>query len=560
MKKIVYSALFIFIFIVTAIYFSPPPVLALNPNHDCSFCHSLHNAPGQTLTNYASSETLCLSCHGAAGSSSLKAEIHKNKDGSSYGTFTVTCVVCHNPHDNLANWKGGTNIKLVGRDIDGNDIAQIATPNSGTRYVTFESRGTDAGEPSLHSFADNDEDGDGYYDGACETCHTLAANHRNNSSGDHSHYTGTNCITCHPHDGYFQGSGGGCLGCHSGTQGPRRAIAGEFSLTSHHVAGGTVTEDDCGVCHNEAHVGTDHMNGVVDLLDPDTGTALTGFTQFTRNTSSDTLESWVVDVQNNFCLKCHDGDGATATNISGNPLRPFSSGARDVPNSFAQFDSTNTFHHAIRGIGNNPYCVPSSSNGNNITMVAPWNQDATHDQISCFDCHGLSGHGGNNQRMLRVAIDFDTMEATASAASLPAGMGATVEDFCTTCHKASVYVSSSDSEAAGSIFEYHGASQSQHGSGGGNELGCMGCHGGVVDFGPPAPNNGAARGNIHGGNFVWPSGTFSAGVNTEHFMLGGWIGGWDTGFDRKGNPIGYCGGGDCNHTGSATKSGQSYTR
>ena len=63
--------------------------------------------------------------------------------------------------------------------------------------------------------------------------------------------------------------------------------------------------------------------------------------------------------------------------------------------------------------GTNPYCVPSGTNGNVVTMQPPWNQDATHDQITCFDCHSdivtdpdgtldlISVHGGSNQRMLR---------------------------------------------------------------------------------------------------------------------------------------------------------------
>jgi hypothetical protein len=165
--------------------------------------------------------------------------------------------------------------------------------------------------------------------------------------------------------------------------------------------------------------------------------------------------------------------------------------------------------------------------------------------------------------MVRTAVDFDAMEAAGAAGDpglLPVGMGVTVESFCTVCHKTSVYVSATDSEAAGSIFERHGQSQQQHSAAGGNELGCMGCHGGIIDFGPPGPDNGALRGNLHGDTFVWPTGAFSAGSTVEHFMLGGWLGGWETGTSRQGDPIGLCSGGDCNHTGTSSKNGQSYTR
>jgi predicted CXXCH cytochrome family protein len=548
--------------ILAVIIYWPVSTDALNPDHGtCSICHSLHSAPGQSLTNDAVVEVLCLSCHGPAGTASKKAEVHTNKDGSSYIPFYMTCTDCHNPHDNIGNRCGGINLAQVGNKLDSTGYAMIPSPNSGDRYVVFESRGSDVSQPTMHSFADNDEDGDGYFDGACETCHTQASNHRNNSSGNHTHYQGTTCIACHPHDNKFHASGGGCTVCHSSTKGSRRAVVGEFSLTSHHVLGGTVTDDDCGVCHYEAQ--GDHMDGYVDLLNPDTGGRLTPFAAFNRNTASDNLESWVTDVQDNLCLKCHDADGATATNFSGNPMQPFSSADRDVPDVFDRFDATNSYHHAVRGPGDNPYCIPSGTNGNNITMEPPWNQDSTHDVISCFDCHGTSGHGSSNQRMLRIAIDLDGVEAAGAAGNpdlLPAGSGAAVEDFCSLCHKASVYLLDGDPEAAGSIFEYHGSGTFQHraqNSGHPNYMGCMGCHGGIVCFnaGTPPDGNGAARGNIHGGNFIWPAWTFSSGDATEHFMVGGYMSGWHTV-----GSTGECGGGACAHKGGPKVPGRTYTR
>jgi len=189
--------------ICAALFLWPSNAQSLLPSHQCSYCHNMHGAPGFSLLNNAQVEALCLTCHGPGGISTLKAEVHKNKTRSSYPAFRITCRGCHNPHDNLPNWTGGTNIKLVGAVTSSLGKAQIVTVNSGTRFVTFESRGTDAGEPSLHSFADADEDGNGYYDGVCETCHTLAKFHRNNSSGGHSHNTGKTCTDCHPHSNYF---------------------------------------------------------------------------------------------------------------------------------------------------------------------------------------------------------------------------------------------------------------------------------------------------------------------------------------------------------------------
>lgn len=99
----------------------------------------------------------------------------------------------------MPNWLGGTNRKLVGSNLDGTGVAKILGLDFGFRNVVFESRGTGVGEPSLHSFADGDEDGNGVYDGVCETCHTLTKHHRNSSSGKHTHNRGKWCPKCHEH-------------------------------------------------------------------------------------------------------------------------------------------------------------------------------------------------------------------------------------------------------------------------------------------------------------------------------------------------------------------------
>lgn len=176
---------------------------ALNPNHECAYCHDVHGAAGVSLLDKSVVETLCLSCHGPAGISVLAADVHQNGIPTRYPTFRFTCIDCHDPHSDRTNWLGGTNIKLVGRWLDDTGFAKVATPNNGIRNTVFESRGTNAGQPSLHSFADNDEDANGIYDGICEVCHTLTRHHRNNSSGDHMHHTGETCTRCHGHADKF---------------------------------------------------------------------------------------------------------------------------------------------------------------------------------------------------------------------------------------------------------------------------------------------------------------------------------------------------------------------
>jgi hypothetical protein len=571
MKKLLAVSGVCALVVFLAVYY-PQKSDALNVNHNCTpDCHNLHAGGSDQLLKISVVEDLCLSCHGPGGTATRKAVIHTNDAGSPYD-FSMSCRDCHDPHDNQLNWLGGTNLMMVGSDQDGTGLAKITTPNSGIREVAFTSRGTDEGQASLHSFADNDEDSNSYWDGVCETCHTLTY-HQNDGNPIPVHHTGETCTVCHPHADGFLPTAGSCLDCHDSVKdngdGPpiRRAVSAEFSQPGHHV-GSAVTDNDCRVCHYEAVDSAYHKNNQIDLRDPDSGEVATliSFASFSRDTTTDVLESDVTNIQDNFCMKCHDAGGATATynaDDGANALQPFSTGST-VPDVLGPFSTGNSYHHAVRGAGSNPYCVPSATNGSNITMVAPWNQDATHDQITCFDCHGVPdgtgvlaviGHGSSNQRMLRDPIDLDTMEAAATEGDLAAGTGAAVETFCTECHKTTVYVSSSDPESAGSIFEFHGAGQMQHGASMGNELGCMGCHGGIVDF-SGLTGNGFARGNIHGGIYTWESDSWASGSSTEHFIVGGWNSGWAANTSTGNNG---CGGGDCNHPGKMGKPGKEYT-
>ncbi len=196
--------------VIGVVLLLPQGAESLNPNHECAFCHDLHGATDLQLLQYTTVEALCLSCHGPGGISTLKAEVH-----TSGSDWRITCRECHDPHSSLDNWcpdncnglGTGINIKLVGSDQDGTGLAKIDTPNSGIRHVVFESRGTDVGNPTLHSFCDNDEDGNGYYDGVCDTCHTETRWHRHTSSmgNVHRHQRGRTCTNCHLHTDYFMG-------------------------------------------------------------------------------------------------------------------------------------------------------------------------------------------------------------------------------------------------------------------------------------------------------------------------------------------------------------------
>jgi len=167
------------------------PVYALLIDHDCSFCHNLHGAPGPTLLNDASVEVLCMSCHATDNGDAAAVEVHTNDNNSAYPAFRISCLGCHDPHDNQGNWLAGTNIKTIGSKLDASRFARIETPSRGIQDVVFEAR------TGTHSFADNDDDGNGIRDGVCEICHTQTKHHRWDQNSNHQ--SGADCTRCHAH-------------------------------------------------------------------------------------------------------------------------------------------------------------------------------------------------------------------------------------------------------------------------------------------------------------------------------------------------------------------------
>lgn len=164
-----------------------PAMMLLNANHQCSYCHTTHNAPAPSLLNDDNVEDLCMSCHGPGGPSILKADRHKGQ----------TCMVCHNPHDGEFNRFGNRNLKMM-------RAAVLPREYPSLRPLTFESRGTDVGQPVLRSFCDDDLDGDSIWDNACDTCHAGSPDdHSFQDPGSHDHNVGRTCTVCHFHDDGF---------------------------------------------------------------------------------------------------------------------------------------------------------------------------------------------------------------------------------------------------------------------------------------------------------------------------------------------------------------------
>ena len=98
------------------------PAEALLDKHNCSFCHSLHGGPTpggstQFVPEFSPTniEVLCLGCHFNSVDGSLPpynsdtdgvpaAAVQPHRGDGSYARHHVTCIDCHEHHDNMPNW------------------------------------------------------------------------------------------------------------------------------------------------------------------------------------------------------------------------------------------------------------------------------------------------------------------------------------------------------------------------------------------------------------------------------------------------------------------------
>lgn len=118
----------------------------------------------------------------------------------------------------------------------------------------------------------------------CIDCHGNA---------DYHHVKDENCQYCHVGEVGTENFGERkevCADCHprEGIYGRRQILGpdGEFDMASKHISG-EITDKDCLLCHDNSK----HRNGVVSLIDPDSGGT----------------EPWT-GTRTEFCLTCHDGE------------------------------------------------------------------------------------------------------------------------------------------------------------------------------------------------------------------------------------------------------------
>jgi predicted CXXCH cytochrome family protein len=382
---------------VVALGANPATATAQALMHNCSFCHELHGGSSSALTKNDVIEDLCDSCHDFAVLNDTQVlrdgvpvtvpqngyDVHYGAKHEAFGRDTTSCWDCHN-HEGEADGLQGTNLSMI--------QAKMITPaGTDTLDLIFKSRGSDAGQATLYSFADGDEDGDGDYTGVCEVCHTETGNHQNGlnlpDNSNHAHERGRTCSDCHAHDKGFAG-GGPCASCHDtggqATLAGRRAIMPELARVSHHV-GSSYVDDDCKVCHDQSK----HQQGNVRLWDVDSPDTLTSIV-LTGNPLTNSAEAAKLST---FCLKCHDADGAGGSVPFSDLVTP------PEIDGTAWAASSHEGSVAIVGcFGNGTFgCHASAHGSEKLNLLAPADvaPNATtlyeEEEGFCFNCHDADG-------------------------------------------------------------------------------------------------------------------------------------------------------------------------
>ncbi|MDH5718007.1 MAG: hypothetical protein OEZ22_10260 [Spirochaetia bacterium] len=547
----------------------------------CTACHQLHGGTsvgGPLLLASVAQTNVCLSCHLTGGDGDQFGFIPKTHSGSTYGAFERTCTECHTPHvgntGNIRLIRGATaTVKVQG-------VVSTGPTTYGDTPVIFM-----ATSGSTNAFAT----GIGTT-GLCEVCHSqtkfFQSQYASYGVGSHPEPATAYCTqTCHSHANDFRPAGGGCLACHGGARPDdtgdgidRRSIGDDFLKTSHHVRDGKdgMLSSDCAVCHWEGNIEADgsitlhttyHKNSKVDLRHADSNAVITlaSAANFTRNTTVTIANDpnpntnnidptdGTADIQD-FCMACHDSNGANAIGTSITTLgashsatKPFSSMTRSaVPDVFTAFATSNSNFHPVRGTRGNTDAQ--------TTLISPWDTGGPH-TISCFDCHEANAHGGANTRILRedtTSINFAAMQALKDAnptSEIQDGQQtAAVNSLCSKCH---------DFSTLASVWVANTGRHLTHGDGsdsGTKQAGCFNCHGSPFNFNITAAYtdpanakptvNGGAAGSIHGNNFKWAADhdiTAAQNVQSFAFAMGGYL------TYAYGAGGGTCSGGDCSH-------------
>ena len=225
-----------------------------------------------------------------------------------------------------------------------------------------------------------------------------------------------NCLICH---GMKQDNGDSFPG--SG----RRAVSGEFSTSYGHSHFGTAPDNNsCPVCHDQSN----HKKGYVQLFAQDneyTGTTNSSGKRIYRFLKADDL-SRIYDLSN-FCLGCHDSNGATRqTALGGSPMDPFGSGGTHQITDIAQkLQGTLKWEESF-GTGVSARGTRRKVNSHHDIGYA--DQEWSGSRIECQNCH--NAHSAAKARPLA-----DPFNTTSPWDYDPAtGTAGQINTFCLTCH------------------------------------------------------------------------------------------------------------------------------
>jgi len=354
---------------------------------ECLTCHTLHRAPagvqgavqtgsgdGRLLRTEASA-SLCTACH-----------LYQNHQGRD-------CLDCHTVHQT-------SNILLVRETIDNKPVDHTAQT-----YDEF-----------IH--------GSPNFDGLCEMCHTATQYHRNNASGDHTHYVGQRCSQCHVHRNNFAFTANDCLSCHHSSLNvtpdgrPVRAVSDDFFTGNyHHPLAYNINGDlndpqdnNCLICHLERSYNDPlHADEKVDL-DPDP--------------DGSGQQEWQTYTYGVWCLDCHDGDNP-------NPARRLN-GQIAPDKSF--FGDQSTHKGGFFG-GLCDSCHVGGHTVESKFFSIFWSDG--REENNCYGCHGGSANvstveGNRYQENIKVAyVGLGSVSPRSRHNEGPTNDGHT---FCRDCH------------------------------------------------------------------------------------------------------------------------------
>jgi len=390
----------------------------------------------------------------------------------------VTCIACHE-----------TTLDTNGQNLVA-DFKQSGhyTNASWTANAKFGITGT--GCAGCHGPQHNDADPS--TTSRCYECHgsVLPASHKGNSD----QIVQNNCKNCHyPH---FVKSfvAGRCVACHAMPQDSTaegnyvndnngvRAVVAEFSKWSHHVTGVTLNDAHCAACHLEGKV----VNGEVVV---DTAKHMIDNKTHLRNADTDADFAWDPENPNhagmdNFCMSCHDANGATsgmsaqiqayinangltAASQTASALNPFGDTISNRYDKMArgkvvdvdgQFAAGNYSHHAVKA---KKYTGRERGNGtdartvNTVTFAANSSASLPGERETLFEAGVLKTFAAGELKTIKTGspaaddpaatavlatYNLNTMYQTLSPA---AGSDATLGDdsplHCADCHTVGQY-------------------------------------------------------------------------------------------------------------------------